>query len=192
MNKKLICTLLGLALLASGCASAPASSTSSGTPESSQSSEGSVSEESSSQSEAESVADASSEEPPAASAGADSGDIGDYHVAITGAAMGTDYEGKDVLIVTYEWTNNSEETTSFIFSFTHQAFQNGIECESAIGVDGVESADSMKDIRPGATLEVKEAYVLGDTTSPVEVEVTELMSFTDSGMVTKTFDLPIA
>lgn len=40
------------------------------------------------------------------------GDTGLYHIKITGASSGKDYEENNVITITYEWTNNSDETTS--------------------------------------------------------------------------------
>ena len=40
----------------------------------------------------------------------------------------------------------------------------------------------------GATIEVEVAYELNDTTTDIEVEVSELISFNDS-MITKTFSI---
>jgi hypothetical protein len=91
-------------------------------------------------------------------------------------------------VITYEWTNNSEKTASFLITFSDKVFQNGIECESGISVEGADSGSLMKEIRPGTTFEVKQGYVLNDTASPVEVEVTEWFTFaSDPPVVTKTF-----
>ena len=54
---------------------------------------------------------------------AGSGDLGDYHVEIKGASLAKDYEGKSAIVVTYAWTNNSEETTSAMVSVGAKAFQ---------------------------------------------------------------------
>lgn len=115
------------------------------------------------------------------------GDLGDYHIKIVSAAKAKDYEGADVLVVTYEWTNNSDDATMFSTAFTAKAYQNGIECTAAYVVDGVDAEKSMTNIQPGATLEVQEAYKLNDA-SDVSVEVTEWISFSDA-KVTKTFTL---
>lgn len=120
------------------------------------------------------------------------GTLGDFAVTIKGFTLGKDYEGKPAVVITYEWTNNSKETTSFAIPLTEQVFQAGIECEMAImsSSDNYNSDNYMKDIRPGATLEVQCAYVLNDTTSPIEVEVKESFSFADKPpMVTQKYDI---
>ena len=50
------------------------------------------------------------------------------------------------------------------------------------------SDNETKEIKKGATLDVEVAYVLNDTTTDLEVEVKELISFNDS-VVKKTFSI---
>lgn len=121
-----------------------------------------------------------------------SGTIGNHDVAIIGYELTEDYDGNPTVVVTYEWTNNSDAAASFIFTFANTVYQNGVECEKAIilNVDVYDIEDSTKDIKPGVTYTVKGAYVLGDTTSPIEVELTELLSFASNPpMVTRTFEI---
>lgn len=120
---------------------------------------------------------------------ASSGDLGDYHVEIKGASLAKDYEGKSAIIVTYAWTNNSENTTSAMVSVGTKAFQDGVQLESAIiiGDNSYDSGASMKEVRPGTTIDVQCAYVLTNERSTVEFELTEWISFSDD-MVTMDFD----
>ena len=99
--------------------------------------------------------------------------MGDYAVKITGVRLGKDYDGADAIILDYDFTNNSDETTSAMESLYFQLFQDGVELDFTIitGDDNYDSDSYMKDIRPGVTLSCQCAYVLGNTTSPVEVEV---------------------
>lgn len=119
----------------------------------------------------------------------DDGSIGDYAVEIVACRLSKDYEGKDVAIITYNFTNvSADEPTSFMFAFDDKVYQNGIECEYAIITDddSYDESNQLKEIKAGATLEVEVAYVLNDTTSDVEVEIAELISFDDT-VITKTF-----
>lgn len=106
-------------------------------------------------------------------------DLGDYHVEIKGATLAEEFEGKPAIIVTYAWTNNSEETTSSMTSVSCSAFQDGVELETAIitGNDAYDSEAFMKDVRPGTTLDIQSAFVLSNTTSTVEIEVGEWITF---------------
>ena len=118
-----------------------------------------------------------------------SGDLGDYHVEIKGASLTKDYEGKSAIVITYAWTNNSDDTTSAMVSIGNKAFQDGVQLESAVivGDDSYNAEASMKDVRPGTTIDVQCAYVLTSETSTVEFELTEWISFSDD-MVTMNFD----
>lgn len=116
------------------------------------------------------------------------GKIDDYYIKIVGAETGKDYGENEVLIVTYEWTNQSDEDQNFSFAFDDKVFQNGTECSSYTLVDGIESDKLLLDIKPGTTLTVQEAYLLQDH-SDVTVEVTAWIDFGNSPIITKTFSL---
>ncbi len=120
------------------------------------------------------------EQDPAAAAG-------DIEVTIDGATQTVDYEGKDALVVSFTFTNNSAKDSSFMIATSAKAFQNGIELESAILMDDTyDSSNSMKDVKPGNSLVVQWAYVLTDK-SDVTVEVQPLFSFDDEVLATQTF-----
>lgn len=110
-----------------------------------------------------------------------SGDLGDYHVEIKGAALAEDYEGKPAIVITYAWTNNSEDTTSAMVAVAEKAFQDGVQLETAIVMndDVYDSGTGMKEVRPGTTLDIQCAYLLTSETSTVEFEITEWISFSD-------------
>lgn len=114
-----------------------------------------------------------------------------YYIEVLSARKSKDYNGKEVVIINYKYTNNSDETTSFMFACSAQAFQNNVELESAIvtGDKSYSSENALKDIKPGGTIEVQKAYVLQDN-SPVTVEVGPLFSFDDNvAVISKAFTL---
>lgn len=116
------------------------------------------------------------------------GDIGKYNIKIVSAKKGKDYAGKDVLIVTYQWTNNSDEEQMFSTAFSAKAYQDGIECGGITVVDGVDTQKMLSNIKPGATLEVQDAYILnGD--ADVEIEVGPWISLGKETKVVKTFSV---
>ena len=117
--------------------------------------------------------------------------VGKATVTIKGARMSKDYGGNDCIVISYEWSHQEDEAKSFIFYFSEKLFQGGIQLESAYFVDDVDSGPSMLDIRAGAVLEVERAFVLRDTTSPVEVEVKGLITFSDTGKLEATFTIPL-
>lgn len=118
-----------------------------------------------------------------------SGTLGDYSVEIKDAVVSSDYSGDPAIIITYSWTNNSEDTTSAEVQLMEKAFQGGVQLDTAyIGnTDIFDSGLSFKELRPGTTLDVQCAFLLLDDTSVVEFELTELFSFSDD-VVTKDFD----
>lgn len=118
--------------------------------------------------------------------------IGKYSVQIDSCRLAKDYTGKDVVIVKYVFTNVSDkEPASFMFAFDDAAFQNGVGLNGAYVLDdsaNYNSDNQLKEIKVGASLEVEVAYELNDTTTDVEVEVRELISFNDT-VITKTFSI---
>ena len=115
------------------------------------------------------------------------GSLGDFDVEIVSALKAKDYKKDDVAIITVKWTNNSDEPAAFIYKLNLSAYQNGVEMEDAIMVDGIDSQASMNKIQPGKTVELKDAFVIsGD--SDIEIHITEAMSFDDNpSEIVKTF-----
>ena len=168
--KKLLGAIIGLLLLA-GCG-APASTSNGAEP--------AASEPASTASE---VTETAPEEEPAADR--------DYAVTIDDSRLTKDYQGKPALVVDFTFTNNSDEAANFMFATRAKAFQNGIELESAMIMDDkkYDSANSMKDIKPGKSLKVQQAFELDNKKDDVELEVTELLSFDDTPLATKVISL---
>ena len=71
---------------------------------------------------------------------------------------------------------------SFDVALEANAYQDGVGLETAITDDDADYFDV--EIKPGVTKDVKKVYVLRDTTTPVEVEVSELFSLSDDKVVT--------
>ena len=117
--------------------------------------------------------------------------LGDYNVDIKSCRIAEDYEGEPIVIVTYGFTNNGDDSASFSYAITDEAYQNGIglnPCYFAADSANYNSDNQNKEIKKGATLDVEIAYELNDTTTDVEVEVSELISFSDK-KITKTFKI---
>ena len=117
--------------------------------------------------------------------------LGNYDVVIESCRLAEDYEGDPVVIVKYKFTNNDDDPSSFMFSLDAQAYQDGIGLNEAYILDdsaNYSSDNQSKDIKKGATLSVEVAYELNDTTTDVEIEVSELISFSDK-KITKKFSI---
>ncbi|MBT1035699.1 DUF308 domain-containing protein [Canibacter sp. lx-45] len=123
----------------------------------------------------------------------DEGDVADgkYHIKITSVTKSVaNYNSKPTVAVGLEVTNNQKDKESNIFDYNVQAFQNGVELETAVYLnekpEGYEAADILKKIQPGGTLNYVRGYVLSDETSPVTVKVSGTFS---DGEISKEFSL---
>lgn len=117
-----------------------------------------------------------------------SGTLADkYDVKITGAKTCKDYEGNPAILISYTWTNNSDETTSPMGTLMEEAFQDGKQLDTAIC--DFEMQDGLTEARPGTTLDVEIAYSM-PSTSAVEFELSAIEDSLSSTvpMVTQTFD----
>lgn len=125
-------------------------------------------------------------------ANSNQGNLGDYNVDINGCRVAQDYEGKPVIIIQYTFKNVADdEAASFAWSISDKVYQNGVELEQAYSLDdsaNYSSENQSTNIKMGASIEVEVAYELRDTTADVEVELEELISFSDKS-VKKTFKL---
>lgn len=118
------------------------------------------------------------------------GALGDYKIEIKDATLTEDYAGKPALVVTYSFTNNSDTEQSFMVAVSDQAYQDGVQLQTTVPAFGsdIDTSSQMSNIKPGATIEVPAIYSLSNTTSDVEVEVSELISLSDAKVV-KTFSI---
>lgn len=111
------------------------------------------------------------------------GKIGNYACVVKGTELRTNWEGKDTVLITYDFTNNSSNPASFDIALDAKAYQDGIGLETTfLSDDDTDILDV--EIKPGVTKEVKKAYILRDTTTDVEIEISELFSFSDDKIVT--------
>lgn len=102
-----------------------------------------------------------------------------YNITYVKHELSEDYEGNPCLLVYYTYTNNGEENSSAAVNAYLQVFQNGIQCETAFLMDSPDSYDNyMKEIQPGYSIEVCQAFCLEDT-SDVTLEASDLISFSD-------------
>lgn len=116
---------------------------------------------------------------------ADSGTLGDSEVAIRGAKMVWDDDGNAAMVITYGWTNHSQYRTYSFSMVNERAYQSGIKLPYAY-LDDVKIYDpetSVREVRPGVTVEVQAAYVLADPDQTVEFELTENLGYTDGDRV---------
>ena len=104
--------------------------------------------------------------------------LGDYELLYKGASIMEDSDGNDALVLTLDFTNNSKDSGSYVWSVSETAMQNGAELAVATVFTDSDSYDTVidsqfTDVAPGETLELRTAFVLADTTSKVEVTFEE-------------------
>ena len=103
--------------------------------------------------------------------------VADYEIKVNSIREGKNYEGKDSVIVNYDWTNNSDETTSAWLTISMTAFQDGQQIESTI-ISG-SNDNGMKELRPKNTIkDIEQAFIV-DSKSEIEIEFSEFISFND-------------
>ena len=106
--------------------------------------------------------------------------IGDYELLYKDACIMEDYAGEDAIVLTLDFTNNTQRNAAYIGSIVEFPMQNEQELEfTAVYIsadsDKMVSDGQMMDVAPGETLEIKTAFVLKDMTSEVEIRFEELI-----------------
>ncbi len=117
--------------------------------------------------------------------------LGDYQLEILSCRLAKSYDDKDVAIVKYKFTNNAEEAQCFSWAFDDEAYQDGVGLNRAYVLKdsaNYSEDNQIKQIKNGVSLEVEVAYELNDSTTDIQVEVKELISFSDK-TITKIFSI---
>ena len=106
----------------------------------------------------------------------------DYKVEGVGARMSKDYEDKDCVIITYNFTNYSSESAAFWSSFSDVVYQNGVGLNEVYVLknNDADLDSNMKEVKDGATVLVEEAYELNDTVTDLEIEITDIFGLDGS------------
>ncbi len=95
-------------------------------------------------------------------------DFGKYDLYYKGSCIMYSETGKDALVLTFDFTNNSKESASFGLSLNVIPVQNDVQMESTYVVTDLEtyagvSNDFFTTVEPGNTLEVSTSYRLEGT-----------------------------
>ena len=114
--------------------------------------------------------------------------LGDYELIYKGASIMEDSDGNDAIVLTLDFTNNSKETASYLWSVSETLIQDGEDLEVAVVFTDDDSFETVigsqfEDVEPGDTLEIKTAFVLKNTTSKVEATFEEIFG-TKNGKIT--------
>lgn len=92
-------------------------------------------------------------------------DLGKYEIYYKGSCIMYSETGKDALVMTFDFTNNSKGTASYGLNVCEKLMQNGEEMESAYVITDMEtyagvSGDYFTTVEPGQTIEVSTSRVL--------------------------------
>ena len=106
--------------------------------------------------------------------------LGDYEVVFKSACIMEDTDGKDALVLTLDYINNSKEPASFLWTVSESATQKGAALETATVIADYATYETVleqqfTDVGPGTALEVRSAFVLNDLTTPVKVRFEQLI-----------------
>ena len=112
--------------------------------------------------------------------------LGDRELLYKGACIMEDSNGNDAVVLTLDFTNNGKENASYLWSVDETVMQNGVELEVASIITNYDTFETVvdnqfKEVAPGATLEMKTAFVLSDTTSEIKATFEELLALPGVG-----------
>ena len=108
------------------------------------------------------------------------GTLGNYYVKVTDHFVTETFSGKDVLIISFDFTNNGSHGVTAVSALGLTLFQSGIELSPAFpffSLAGYDTANYYTKIKNGATLNCQAAFYLRSRTDPVEVEITHSFCF---------------
>ena len=108
------------------------------------------------------------------------GDTGEFVLVVKSVELGKDKNGRDVVNIVYEFTNNSNNISSFSVEFWPFASQGGTGLAVANPVENTadDTSGQFVKINPGSTLIITDSYLLVDR-SPVLLVIRR--SFTNPG-----------
>lgn len=105
-------------------------------------------------------------------------EYGDYVLQYEGYELTKDEDGNDAIVLTYQFTNNSEEAGSMYWTVWEYPYQDDEQLDAAVIFVDEDSQETVSDsmyeeVEPGESTEVRTAYLLKDTSTPVKVELKE-------------------
>ncbi|WP_282926119.1 DUF5067 domain-containing protein [Helcococcus kunzii] len=103
--------------------------------------------------------------------------LGDYTVTVKDFKLVKDYNNKDALKIIYSWENGSKETKAPFLTVNFKGYQDSVETDDFFMSDKVDLGISQKDVKAGGKLDNIESAVLVDVNKPLELELSEILSF---------------
>ena len=85
--------------------------------------------------------------------------------------------GRDCLVVEYRWFHTNNEPTAFMYSFSTEAYQDGVQLQSYILMDG--DSEMMTKIEKSTFMRCYDVFLLRNTSSDVKVLIDERFDFSN-------------
>lgn len=104
---------------------------------------------------------------------------GKYDVEIVSARTVKDHNGTPCIVVTCNFTNNSDKNANMSTSVGLKVFQNKVECDTAILIGEVDAAKGLADVQPGGTITAEYGYKLQDTDNLVTIQAGPWVNLND-------------
>ena len=123
--------------------------------------------------------------------GLKSGDkIGNYEVSIEDAKI-IDYQDSKVVLVSFEFKNNSSQDVNFAGAMSVEADQGESELPPVVvtNVEGFDSTTLAQTVSNGEKIKVQKSYKLLDETTPVTIRVEAFDKANNEGNIEKTFNI---
>ena len=79
-------------------------------------------------------------------------------IEITGMSLSKDYDGTDVLVVSYVFYNDGDDGATYAYKYSDTVYQNGVERPKATYCDDVDSSLAYKEVRPGYSAAFSKGY----------------------------------
>lgn len=115
--------------------------------------------------------------------------LGRYEIAVDDAKV-IDYNNEKVLIVSFDFENNTSDQIAFDGAMSVKVTQNDTELRGTVvtGVKGVNINSAFEPVKPRKDITLQKAYIIEDETAPVNVAV---YKYGEEGgaAATKTFNL---
>jgi hypothetical protein len=119
------------------------------------------------------------------------GDLTSAHASIVSLAKSNnDYNGKPTVLVSVKWTNTSDDNQLVTAALNPKAYQKGKSLDTAIYTNAPKGYDAnaeLSEIKAGASTTTTLAYVLEDSSTDVEVELSDFIG--GDATITRTFSL---
>lgn len=96
----------------------------------------------------------------------------------------TNVADKDVIIVYFDFTNNTKDTTDAALHYRVNCYQNGVELNMPTLLVVDEQKNITRDVKPSATIRFAQVFYLDDK-SDVDLEVEPYITFNDKKLIEK-------